>query len=747
MYRSPTPTFWRQCTVVAVLLCGLCCSAFHASSVHRNISFNPRSSLILPSRLGSTNNKDEYGIFELQEKLEKATNKAIIEKLLCGIINEESSSLVELNLIGRGTLGPDHSSTDCLFLAKEDGSDKPYPKKYFQSLPIPLPSSTSNNIIKLLSFAYKGRPISKSLCLTLNPLLVNRDGALFDNLPFSKWTIDPLKKNRDYAQNPIAEKYHLGKRDAYNRFMGKDWYGRSLSIGNVAARAKYIIEKDDTSIVEDESSSVALARRVLELEVKESRMALAEAEEQYAILNTKFGSYNLDEISDEVLIDSYEEIKVRMQSLQDAKDSLLEREEALSSIMSSKQNVEPGSFLSNILSAVVDAEKSDAPYRGAIGYKPTIDSKDEMFEKSVLPFSSPFEMMKEIINEQLNADVIGCIIEDTSLFTGSTIFGGGVVIKRRGRKKKLQLNGEEVEFNDDEDDYGNDGIQKGEVMLVECDSDEAIGIGLTCDVGIFIEGSEWDRSNIKSSTTIFQESEEEGIMDALPTLQNSLESLVIAQQGDGIMSENTKIQAPRGGRDSDFFSFVISNENQPVFDTDVPVQSLSEFDGLTVQDKAQLLLSADSFKGNLPRPRLLRDSKNSMQQMKKKDQRSTGTSTLGPLDEKLLPLIDESVRRQILVRDAEARGDFDEVNELERQKSKRQIAKENVEIAKDEGKLDLAAMWQKEADFYAEIRADATQDEGSYSEYLDRDEWYERTRRKISEKNKKRFGTLLDGLE
>jgi hypothetical protein len=421
-------------------------------------------------------------------------------------------------------------------------------------------------------------------------------------------------------------------------------------------------------------------------------MALAEAEEQYAILNTKFGSYNLDEISDEVLIDSYEEIKVRMQSLQDAKDSLLEREEALSSIMSSKQNVEPGSFLSNILSAVVDAEKSDAPYRGAIGYKPTIDSKDEMFEKSVLPFSSPFEMMKEIINEQLNADVIGCIIEDTSLFTGSTIFGGGVVIKRRGRKKKLQLNGEEVEFNDDEDDYGNDGIQKGEVMLVECDSDEAIGIGLTCDVGIFIEGSEWDRSNIKSSTTIFQESEEEGIMDALPTLQNSLESLVIAQQGDGIMSENTKIQAPRGGRDSDFFSFVISNENQPVFDTDVPVQSLSEFDGLTVQDKAQLLLSADSFKGNLPRPRLLRDSKNSMQQMKKKDQRSTGTSTLGPLDEKLLPLIDESVRRQILVRDAEARGDFDEVNELERQKSKRQIAKENVEIAKDEGKLDLAAM-------------------------------------------------------
>ncbi len=688
------------------------------------------------------NKRSEFDISDLRDR---ATNKAIVEKLLCGNFNEEESSLVELTLIGRGALAQDNdgSLAECLFLAEENGSNKIYPKEFSQSLPIPLPDSMSSNIIKLLSFAYKNQPISKSLCLTLNPLLVNRDGALFDNLPYSQWTIDPLEKNRDAAKNPVAAKYHLGKRDAYNRFMGKDWYGRSLSIGNVAARAKYMLEKDENSVddeelkAESETVTVTLAQRVLELEVKESRMAVAQAEERNAILNARFGSYNIDELSDEDLVNSYEDIQQGLQAVEDAKDSLLEREEALAQMMmASKEDVKSNSFLSNILSAIVDKEQSNAPYRGAIGYKPTIDTKDEMFEKSVLPYSSPFEMMKEIISEQLNADVIGCIIEDTSLFNGSTIFGGGVIIKRKGRKKIVSLNGEKVEFDDEGDDFGNFGIQKGEVMLVECDSDEAIGLALACNVGLFIEGSEWDRSKINMSA-IFEETGEEGIMDVLPTLKNSLESLMIAQEGDGMMSENTKIKAPRG-RDRDFSSFVLSSNDGPVFSTDNPVQSLSEFDALTVQDKAQLLSSLDSFEGDLPRPRQIRDYQKN---------ESVEDSTLDPLDEKLLPLIDESVRRQILVREAETRGDFEGVNELESRKSKREIAKLNAEIAKEDGKLELAAMWEKEADFYATLRADVTQDEGSYSSYLDRDEWYERTRQKIAETNKKRFGSLLDGLE
>jgi hypothetical protein len=55
-------------------------------------------------------------------------------------------------------------------------------------------------------------------------------------------------------------------------------------------------------------------------------------------------------------------------------------------------------------------------------------------------------------------------------------------------------------------------------------------------------------------------------------------------------------------------------------------------------------------------------------------------------------------------------------------------------------------MWDQEADFYSTLRADATQDEGTYSRFLDRDDWYERDRQRISEKNKKKFGHLFDGL-
>jgi len=283
------------------------------------------------------------------------------------------------------------------------------------------------------------------------------------------------------------------------------------------------------------------------------------------------------------------------------------------------------------------------------------------------------------------------------------------------------------------------------VMIVECDCDEAIGMALASGVNIFMESSEWERRKISSTAVFKQNSKDEGIMDALPILQNAIESLVIEREGDGVMSQNTKIQTPRG-RDADISFFGPSNENQPVFKTDIPVQSLGEFDSLTVQDKAQLLLSLDSFKGRLPRPRVLRDVETSIESTKRSKNRSK-KSVLNPLDEMLLPLIDESVRRQILVRAAEERGDFEEVNELEQQKSRRQKATENAEIAKEEGNDELAAMWQKEADFYGVLRADATQDEGSYSSYLDRDEWYERTRQKIAEKNKKRFGSLLDGLE
>jgi hypothetical protein len=141
-----------------------------------------------------------------------------------------------------------------------------------------------------------------------------------------------------------------------------------------------------------------------------------------------------------------------------------------------------------------------------------------------------------------------------------------------------------------------------------------------------------------------------------------------------------------------------------------------------------------NFDGKLPRPRVLRQ------------QEKNGGEN--PLDKLLLPLIDESVRRQYLIRDAEIRQDYDALKQLQSEKSRRQIAKEKAEQARNEGSDDVADWWENEADLYEGLRADITQDEGSYSRFLDKDEWYERDRLARAKRIKKSsFGTLLDGIE
>jgi len=84
--------------------------------------------------------------------------------------------------------------------------------------------------------------------------------------------------------------------------MGKDWYGRSLSVGNIVARVGYMLsgeedeEEGQGKVVDgeeasktlvatfDETAAAVLAKRVLELELKQAKMAVAEAEEQLAII-------------------------------------------------------------------------------------------------------------------------------------------------------------------------------------------------------------------------------------------------------------------------------------------------------------------------------------------------------------------------------------------------------------------------------------------------------------------------------
>jgi hypothetical protein len=183
-------------------------------------------------------------------------------------------------------------------------------------------------------------------------------------------------------------------------------------------------------------------------------------------------------------------------------------------------------------------------------------------------------------------------------------------------------------------------------------------------------------------------------------LENTNKSMQVNVQGDGIPSIDTPIQIPRTS--SAFDSFFNSNNNGPVYSTDNPIKSINEYDQLNTQDKAQILLSLESFKSKLPRPRILEQNKDKK-------------GIMNPIDKLLVPLIDESVRRELLIRDAESKGDFESATALRKNKSRKQIADEKAAEAIRDGNLIEFEKWNSEAEFYANLRADVTQDEGSYT--------------------------------
>lgn len=634
---------------------------------------------------------------------------------------EEMSYLVPLKFQGIGTVTSlDGYDVRCMIIGPDSSGSKGF-------VPIPLPVDRADSRIKLLGFAYRNQPIPKSLCMQLSNVLLNRDGALFDNLPWAKWTIDPQKRNRDAAGNPIKDIYHLGKRDAYNRFIGKDWYGSSLSIGNVVARIQYLLQSKEVSnegMTLDEKAVKMLTRRVLEMEIKESKMALAEAEQQLAILKGTLNIDSIDDISSDETNMHFKAIQSVLGKVQGASESLKERELALDSLIN--PNKSNHDFVTQVMNQLIAYQESDAPYRGAIGYKPSMDTQVEMGVNSILSYSSPYDLLKEIISDQLNSDLIGVIVENTSLFNGSTILGGALLLKRRGKTITFNADGQKLCFENEKDDYGNDGIAKGTTFIVECDCDEALAMALTCNLNIHMSQIEWETLSI-NETFKFKHTEEDGIR-SLPYLTSKVESIQMAIQGDGRSSLNTKIQVPQNSAGVTFISS--STLDSPVFSTSIPVQSLSEFDILTNQDKAVILSSIESFKGKLPR---LRSVKNAVYE-----------SSINPLDELLIPLIDESVRREILIRNALRQGNLKDASLLSNQKSKRQKAKEMADMALSFGDMDSYRKWEEEANFYTSLRADVTQDEGEYNSYLDRDEWYERTRQRLAEKNRKKFSNLFD---
>jgi len=740
---------------------------------------------------------------------DEATINALLERVLLGtsaLDEQVQCRLRRLHLIGRGPLalptrgGKDGERLDvaCLFLADASqtvvSGDTTVP-----CLPVPLSdtASSAKRQLKLLSFAHSGKPISKSLFLTISPLLTGRDGSLWDNLPWTTWTIDPTRERLvDAAQNPVAAKYHPGKRDAFERMNGKDWYGRSLSGGNLKARLEYWLDGlDDISLYlenvndvdedhndgagnssigdasdstlevtptfDDEAASI-LARRILEVEKAEATMAVAEAEQKLAILR-----------SEEQVDDEEEGVASSLNEIEARRTDLAEVETALADIQSIGQQLKSGvsddavgdarsilrDFLAALTSRGADGAESktpDAPYRGAYGYSAVVDTPEEMFWKSVLPYRSPYDLLLEIISEQLNADVIGTSLEDTSIFDNEVIIGGAVVLRRRGRPKSITVGGETIAISDEDDDYGSMGVKEGELFVVECDADEAIGLALAADLDVLVD---IDILRTSSVDTVFLEDgdvedagEDVATVDSIPLMASSGYSSE-SWKGKAVSTRRTSSSQPMipqpPKNTNAFLDFFAPKSSGHVYSTDNPIQSLEQYDSLSIQDKGRLLLSLPSFEGRLPRPRILREYEKRKGNRNKGNKKGAKTiADPNPIDSLLIPFIDESVRREYLIRDANNRGDVDEANRLREEKSKRLLARERAALARESGQDDEADLWEQEADLQANLRADVTQDEGEYSRFLDRDDWYERERMARAKRiDKKKFGTLLDGLE
>ena len=612
--------------------------------------------------------------------------------------------------------------------------------------------------LRLLSQVYVSKPISSfSNLIQWNLNLINRDDSLFDNVPWNQWSKDPDRNNRDQAGNIVDEKFRYGKRDAYNRFTGKDvnaktvaeskrryWQNKLISsLGKTSDSA--VDSKDNNADGDDYDSTFSqsfLSKRVLELRIQELRMEIAEADSQLAISKTS------NSINQEDLEESRVELLQNLQAVERKLNNLLSSLTISSSSPRSSSKSKETNVLDRIARWAVDismnyrTEQNEAPYRGATGYAPRLSDVDD--DTNVELYRSPFDLLNEILSDQLNAEVIECVLENTSWLDGTIALGGAVVLRRRTPTIETTLMGETLRTPDRDEDFGN-FVKGGEIFVVECDVDEAIGVALSCGLPVRVERTIFERSSMMGVEVESGDSENikvTSIKQKLPywkVLDSGISLDVEGEPGKPETGRLSPISIPR--TTSSLFDTIFeptsrsSGDNtlsSPMFPNDNPIKTINQLDSLGNKGKAKTLLEMSNFSGRLPRPRTVRKA----------------PANENPLDKLLLPLIDESVRNEYNIREAERRGDFSLANDLRNNKSDRQKAKEQVEAARREGNEDVAKEWENEAEFLESLRADVTQDEGSYSRFLDRDDWYERDRQRIANRAmRSSFGNLLDGIE
>ena len=714
-----------------------------------------------------------------------------------------SSSFVSLSLVGQSKLPvvadvtSSTSATTVLVLHDNDGEIMintdiaPHPVLF-----VPVTSSPNSDVdrkMKLVEHVYKNEPIlSLTILLQWNLNLINRDGGIFDNLPWTRWSKDPDRKNRDAAQNLIEDQFHYGKRDAYQRFLGKDINMQTVEESKRQYWQQQLVSSiDDTNndghngITIDESASsssstfsvAVLSKRVLELRIQELRMELADIESQIAITRTETKIKQRQQQQHQEEEDEEEEVELLEQFRAEVIQSLQEIENKLNGLVSElKKNNPSSSSTTNIIETITRwvvtmsmgtrQEQKEAPYRGATGYIPRLNNNDEGADLNLI-YRSPYDLLIEIIHDQLNAEIYACVLENTSYFDGIVTLEGAIVLRRKTPTQQTTVMGEVLEVPNYEEEYGNPGIKSGNLYVVDCTIDEMIGVALSCDVPIRMERSLYEHT---SRVGIQQHQHTTSKAKTIPywnpvQLDDSGRVLEIEDGDDGNdddsfgVSSSTRLTSTAS---SSLFLpeistpkttsslFGIDRSSSSMFPTDNPITSIEQYDELGNSGKVKTLLEMSNFKGTIPRPRLVRQASEEQQQQQRDSSyiSDSGTEIENPLDALLIPLIDETVRKDYTIREAIKRNDMSLVEELISKKSNRQQVQERFELAQACGNTPLVKQLENELKVLDVVRADVTQDEGSYSRFLDKDDWYENDRQRTANRaNRSSFGTLLDGIE
>lgn len=753
---------------------------------HRSFSASlPRSSCRAINPRGA----DVVGDDKARDQLQRLSLTESVLQL------DEGDYLIPIHLVGKAIFPRENSSLeqqtgiDCAVLSRSSREDSDVsPEEACLFLPLQ-PSNRLRLLQRLCSLSSlsssiapeSSRRMTRLELLGWNANIVNRDSGIFDNLPYAAWS----GAEQDAAGRAISPKFHLGKRECYNRMMGKDWYrdrilrndvdrsvdhdgenssdnqeeeeesGATPVLNLLVEQVQNLLnrnsnrddkqnqkssENDEGEIIEyddfadlllgsseavtatpttptgkanndDDFTTRALTLRILELQLRECQMEVAECDSQIAQSTTT--TTDRGTTGDDPSLADGGAAEEWQRKREDRLNKLQEIQDRLDQLQDSSEN--GNSLASSIFFDLFppDSKSTDTQSSSNI-------SDNAMSGPS--SYASPYAMLQEIIAQQMNAQVVAAVLENASLLENTVTVSGLIVLQRI--PETITLQGERVR------------VPSQKTILVECDADEAIGMSLSSEnIPLWIEKNVWEQGSLmaqrdKNSPT----QSDDDALDTWTTLDPEISVLIEGQAGNQSATERVlPVRIQRG--EPSLYDRLVSQQQQqqqePVnlFPVDNPVTSLQQLDEMSIDDKTRTLMSMSNFNGRLPRPRVLRSSTTA-------------------LDNLLLPLIDETVRTQYQIREATQRGDLELVRQLETSKSERAQAKERAEEARQSGDEALAEQYEEEAEFLESLRADITQDEGAYSRFLDRDDWYERDRQRLAKRvDKSKFGNSLDNIE